>query len=218
VKLGWGEYGPEPLAVRRRYFLAVVFEIEPQSLSELTDPLFYADDSEDDPVNVFRLADALCKHLAAWQRRWHLADQWCFETALTFLRSHDHSSGAMAHALLCLSEWFKEFAQFCGVVSCDTRPELEALTWDPSRITWANFEQELSAYRNRIEASVSAQGFEKTPDKRNPEHHRWLARYQVKGKSVADIWRSLNGDNRTSRAVEKAVQDTADDIGLTLRQ
>jgi hypothetical protein len=99
--------------------------------------------------------------------------------------------------------------------------------WDPTMDTRTEFEKSakdlfqksLGAYCDLVEAAAIDQGLRKTRSKRTPEHYRWLARFQVKGESPADIWRSLpTGDSRSRRAVEKAIQEAARDIGLTLRE
>jgi hypothetical protein len=99
--------------------------------------------------------------------------------------------------------------------------------WDPnlySRGTFEaavrnRFEQSLREYCDRVLAEARAQGLVKTEEKRNPDHYFWLAQYQVSQKSPADQWRSLpQGESRTRRAVEKAIRETARELGLTPRQ
>jgi hypothetical protein len=80
------------------------------------------------------------------------------------------------------------------------------------------FETALRQYCDGMETRAQAHGFDKSREQRSLEHYRWLARFQVNGESPAAIWRSLPArDNRTRRAVEKAIRDTARRIGLTLR-
>jgi len=83
------------------------------------------------------------------------------------------------------------------------------------------FKQELEGYIERARTAAKGHGAVPTIVKGTEfdEHLTWLARFVSKGERPADIWKSLPlGDNRQRRAVEKAIRDTADLIGLTLHE
>lgn len=79
----------------------------------------------------------------------------------------------------------------------------------------AEFERQLTAQLDAIEAEAQAAGDEPTPIKRTgAEHFRWLVRYQVRGERFAHIARDVC---RGTPTVKEAVQETAALLDLPLR-
>jgi hypothetical protein len=140
--------------------------------------------------------------------RWHLTDNWCWQL------------------LFQIAMFGQPVRHFAKIEKSSFQFEDEG--WDYTTVPYAQFEdrilaqvkQKLSEYRINAENEAAAHGLPKTTEKRERVHYRWLARYQVKGESATDIWGSLqNGEKRaTPRAIQKAIHDTAESIGLTLRQ
>lgn len=212
-----GEYLDEAVRWWRLYFLHVVFELEPESYQSLMAPMAEVPDEPTDDFDGEAFLDRFFPHLLLWQLRYHLTDPWCGDVVfdLAFL-------GRLGDKCIAPKLDPSQLKQEYGL----TPLRFELRTWDftdSTRETFeaqarAAFEQALHDYCDDAERKARDLNFERVPEKRNPEHFRWLARYQVKGESAGDIWRSLNGDSRSRRAVEKAIRDTASDIGLTLLQ
>ena len=82
----------------------------------------------------------------------------------------------------------------------------------------AHSKKELDAYIERTSATAEAAGAVRTPIRiasKLEEHLSWLVRFQLKGVTMGDIWRSSK--DRGRRAFEKAIRETADLVGLILR-
>jgi hypothetical protein len=82
------------------------------------------------------------------------------------------------------------------------------------------FKQRLQEYRFSIEDQTSEFGVSAPPQIKQPEHYRWLALYQVRRMSPAQIADTMSDDEQTiiENTVLKAVGKTAGLIGLTLRE
>ena len=93
-------------------------------------------------------------------------------------------------------------------VTADTRAGYEAAAR-------AAFERVLSLYCDRVERDARDLAFfEPTPEKRNPEHYRWLVGYQAYGWSVNAIADATGKDHA---GVHRAIHHTARELGLTPR-
>jgi hypothetical protein len=247
------EYGPAEYALQGLFFRSA-FEVEPRCFSTLLDILpdcpANAVFGESSIITVaekiklwgesWHLTDAWCGDgaLALLLVLSHFADiavKHCDirPTADTVPLSHGH--------FLMLDEAFAQMALIFGhppfLANSISEPDttiipLEISRWDPTKTTWEIYEKYFLGecrkaacnYRYDVEAEATAQGFKKTIAKRNPEHCLWLARYQIKGERISDIWHSKlkNGKRRnkgeiTYNAVDKAIRDSARAIGLTLR-
>jgi hypothetical protein len=115
----------------------------------------------------------------------------------------------------------------------EPRLSFDCAAWDVTTTTRSNyeaearaaFERQLRFYCNLLEEDARRARFEQTPEKRNPDHYRWLARNYCLGETPAHLWRSLlrnpkrrHPDEPTRRAVEKAIHDTARVLGLSLHK
>jgi hypothetical protein len=155
-------------------------------------------------------SEPLRRALLRWARRWHLCDNWCLDWALEQLHTWPPDDPP-SYSL-----------DIAGVLTSPTepprlpayRPQLQTRAWYLD-----STQKLLEKYCTEVERVMGDAGLKPTPVKRIDQHFEWLARYQIKGESPADIWRSLpQGDNRGRRAVEKAIHDTARAIGLTSRK
>jgi len=73
------------------------------------------------------------------------------------------------------------------------------------------FERELTAYLDQIEVTATERGFALTPEKRTDAGFTWLARVIVDEASRQEIADEVG---RTRRAVEQAVRETAELVGI----
>lgn len=110
----------------------------------------------------------------------------------------------------------------------DAGPQLKwfdfGAAWYPHRESWTTFsrwvkerfEAELRAYRDYTDHEMEQEGFVRNDRKTAPPelHFDWLVHYQVQGWSYQKIATQYR---KSRKAVEGAVKDTAQLIGLTLR-
>jgi hypothetical protein len=165
--------------------------------------------------------------LEKWARRWNLCESWCLVWAI---QTMIHWRFATFDPATTPPQWHYPW----GKESVEV-PALEIYFGDWQFATQHRagfeafarqlFERRLKQYCVQVERLAT--GFQLTPEKRQPEHFAWLARAAVKGERPADIWKSLGppgvrAGKRTlatrggliRRAVEKAISDTASQIGL----
>jgi hypothetical protein len=85
----------------------------------------------------------------------------------------------------------------------------------PDQETRADYLKRVGGYADLVEGVLLSTGWQSAPAKQYERVHlRWLARFQVKGESVAAIVRTVRPDRRN---VERALQQMASLIGLTRR-
>jgi hypothetical protein len=232
-----GEYGPaEPAALRGR-FLRAVFEVAPESFSSLVALLPRCSKRKlAEWAKRWHVTDLWC--IEGVTALLCVVGHYSMSASRIMREGSDHDPKGRPLTVNDFQPLDYLFAQFAA--AGDLPPFLAALplppaprpfrfehpAWDATLSTRTEFEaairsafdKALHQYWKRIETAACAQGFRRTRDKRNPEHLYWLARYQVRHESPAAIWRSLPArDNRTRRAVEKAIGDAARAIGLTRR-
>jgi hypothetical protein len=203
MRLGQGEYVHSALVLEREQFFYSIFEVEPESRTLLDDvrglPL------RDTLLEWEEYSNRAAQTAAAWVKRWHLLDEWCARMAEEFFVL----GNAFYLPPRSTGRSFRFERPFYWHRGTSTRAAAEAAAR-------AVFEYTMRDSFDNEERQARAEGLEKAP-KRNPEHYRWLARYQCKGESTVSIWKSLNGDRRTYEAVKKAIRETAVEIGLTRR-
>jgi hypothetical protein len=212
-----------PLLGRAR-FLEAVAKIETRVLESL----------RDGPYQVWlkhrqglTSVEAVDQSLEEWARTWHLTDPWCKDWAHKTFQPWLLEGDALAW---CPVSYFFDLSAIMdryGFTFSYDDP------WFPSDEPWSayagrvrqEFESALEGYRVCVEKIIDAEGEQIPRGSRSPEHFEWLALYQVKGMTYADIWRRFplrdpRGAPGTSRAsvVEKACKRLASVIGLTLRQ
>ena len=221
-RVGLGLVGP------RTDFLRACFKVEPQIYTDLFDPM---PDAEVFPSQIVSYL------VRKWGERWYLTDRWCLELAelavLSEWIAHGYSEEPpdvdaflLAHAVLMRSypddseqaqaalNRFHRMRGFIEYVSLGQPKPFEFRAQWGDRDTRTRFKRELDEYNDNIKKRAAR--FDKTPEKRNPEHYHWLALNQIKGKSAAAIADSLNnGDRRSREAVKKAIRELRKELGLT---
>lgn len=238
------ETGPySALASLRDRFMSIAFEVEPaleQSLWALYDSVLKGnpvwltastttiklvsnDQPHDSAFDLSPPSDKAItlarKTLEPWAAEHSLADSWCVEWIIE-QKLLERWVGERGAAGVTLKIW-------TGPAPLERSPLSFVLEgWLPSdeglaqfeRRVRAQFEAQLASYCDKVNHQALALGYVPTPARREADPHlTWLARFQVKRESPADIWRSFEGDNRTRRAFEKAIRETATLLGLTLR-
>jgi hypothetical protein len=219
ARLGFGEYATDEatLTISRAYFLRAVQRTVPEVLTSLAgEPLeaycrAVADASQH---TVYR------KALQQWAERWHLEADWCLDTAMRTLRVWAVQPAGSP----LLGEWdYPAVSYFTPSVQpfSFTHPGWEPSAGFTTRAEAAQamrviFEAELSTYLDDMEAAAVAIGMQRSPEKRNPEHFMWLARYQVEGHSYHHL--AKNVVYRDRKSVAEGVQQVAGAIGLPLRE
>lgn len=219
------DFGTLTAEGHRTVFLSAVFEVECKAKLSLMELLPDCPEGHYRDIHSRKFA-SIRRKLRGWAQRWHLTDRWCRNTALgllLFLRYHAAMERPQEFTWKGTApDVMKPAIPLCPEFSFLVRPgwDVLAMTRDAfeAKVRGA-FQEALKEYCDRREVAARAHGLQKAPaEKRTLEHYRWLARYQVKGESFADIWRSLpQGDDRDRRAVEVAIHRTADEVGLTLR-
>jgi hypothetical protein len=184
------------------------------------------------PSEVLRLHESV----RAWADRWHIAEEWCIEQALWALSYWSNQEDLRVERQLPLLQadelgvqlgWDLEIPQYltyrCTPIGRrEQRFAFEHEGWELIKIARveaeqrlrAAFEEELSAYLDRMEHLATTRGLVPVPQKRGVEHFEWLVRYQVQGHSYQAIAREACRDRKT---VADAVRETAALLQLSLR-
>jgi hypothetical protein len=227
---GGGEYagdaGPfSGLNELRARFMMAAFQCEPELEAELT-RLYesqlrgrsswlksdFGGGLAPPSQEAFDLARTLLK---LWGEQFQLRDQWCLDWA-------------WAEKLAVW--WAQERKQFGVIQSFWSGPppvradplRVEASAWDVTGSTRSTFEELAreqfertpGEYCEQLEAAARSAGYVRTKERRNPDHFRWLASYQVCRFSRSAIADAI-GFHR--QAVQYAIRGLAREIGLTLR-
>ena len=198
-----------PIIAARVQFLIVAAQRYQSMMTELTVDSYRA--------YIEGARDALESALGAWQSRWNLNDAWVREIVLQTFTDWRFFRGRVG-------------AEWCGSGTAVPAnwPRFTSAPWYPD-VSREDFERATIVALRRWIGAVERERRERASkwgakseesdelDIRSPEHLDWLARYQVGREGMGDIWRSLQSDSRTRRAVEQAIQRSAEGIGLTLR-
>ncbi len=155
--------------------------------------------------------------LLAWGTSWALTDDWILDragaTVLAWLR---------APSVFRKPRW-----QFGATITWAMGRApfgFEHEGWDPSMDARVEVEAEmrqafqgaLRRYLRKREQDARAEGLRRAPGLREaPAHVRWLAHYQVAGRSMEEIARHVHRDRTT---VRDAIHWMARFLGLTLRR
>jgi hypothetical protein len=255
AQLGGGWYDPhdpesQPIQHARLLFLSRIKATAPEVLESLRDAVLpaytYRHDGEPlswgtlrgigDRIQSLppeRQADALAlwgapdprplvNAMRAWAARYKLADDWLMDDALHTVLMWAGTPQLIASLNFHPDGW--------GCAIPEPRPLV--LMWEPTMLTWAEFERqaqyEMQQYRAHVEEWAAGLGLKPSPEKNAPRrtgdaglHFEWLVRYQVQGwthQQIATHYRrSYATDRRKSDPVSRALRDTAALIGLTLR-
>jgi hypothetical protein len=130
-----------------------------------------------------------------WVEEFWLKDDWCISNVLCFLY------------------YWAQFPQCKDLPYMGSSRESERSYNNPTFY-------EPKEIENRLKATISKQiesGFVETPEKHDLRHFEWLVYRQVERLSCAEIARKSNLHEDSSRSVQKATNELADFIGLTLR-
>ena len=229
-RAGGGEYAADAgpfsgLNDLRARFMRAAFQCEPELEAELS--RLYSSELRGRPNwlnsdiagnmappsdEAFALARPLLKH---WGEQFGLRNQWCLD---------------WAWAEKLADWWAQERKQFgvvqsfwVGAAPIRAQPlRVEASSWDITGNTRSSFEKQareqfertLGEYCDQLEAAAHTAGYVRTKERRNADHFRWLALYQVCRFSQNAIAQAV-GFNR--QAVQFSIRGLAKEIGLTLR-
>ena len=106
-----------------------------------------------------------------------------------------------------------------GGVYIESRPPDESpRPYDPVVETRSEYIASLEPYLDKQEAVFRSIGFHKTKLKRKRVHFEWLVRYQIQSWSQRQIADAYSDTTLTEDAIGKAVRETAELVGLTVRQ
>jgi hypothetical protein len=161
------------------------------------------------------------KALEPWGREHNLSDAWCIEWIVDN-KLRDRQAQERGAVGVTIGMW---------VAPAPLKPirfDLDLEGWRPEdegradfvHRSRAQFEPMLAQYCKKVEGLAIGAGYVLVPNRPQVEEHlAWLARHQVRHEAPAEIWKSLKAEhrNRSRRAVEKAIRETALLIGLTLR-
>ena len=232
----------------RKAFLTAAGHVEPALLDSLSQrPLEAFVRSVKDPnlmifdwrqVEVTRSFRELRGAVLEWSSRWKLTGRWCLESIVQTL-----SWWHLRPFELAQKTWHHE--ELTSQPFPVPRPELKLRPWDPTLLTRSDYEDEvrsiidrqIARYLDEVEERARAAGLIKTPERREPEHFYWLARYQIKGERPAEIaegrdlggcWSRIGSSSEEEaalardraakvQAVKKAIARLAKFISLTPR-
>ena len=194
---------------------------------------------------IFPARGVLDGYLQAWKRQWRLPDPWvdvlACETLVIAGRLHQKNQGPLKRFVtFSISANKALFRRKSNRSSSKTRaipttldlPEIDctypdgspAPVWDPFHESRAAAKQQLmkllevalDQFLDGIEKPWKSTCYIPTPVKRHPEHFDWVVHYQVLGRSYGTIQKTL-APGVSRQAIAKAVKETAELIGLTLR-
>lgn len=176
---------------------------------------------EGEAEEITEKAAVFCRRLALWEQQYGLTDEWMREVA------RDTLDAWYRHGVPELLRW-----QPSGIVFFPRRFPSFTVTcsgWDPERETQAKyeagarrlFEKELDRHTRSVGDTVTALGWERTPEKNNMEHFSWLIRYHCLRETqvqVASEHRKPTGEKGVALChVSTTVNELARLVGLTLR-
>jgi hypothetical protein len=163
---------------------------------------------------------ALDKALTEWARKFNLTDSWLLDLSLQTLYRWESNASALQDL-----HWADRGYETPPVIltSEEARFHFSDPGWLPAHETWrqyeakikSNFNHQLEEYKSRTVNLAEGRGFEQQPEVRNPNHFKWLARYQVLGESPSKIADHFNVPDENT--IWRAVTKTADQIGRMLR-
>ena len=213
----------------RELFLSAVAAVAPEALAALerdVGPAARNAEPPDDSVDFERWFAAQVEPLLTpWQKRWNLGESWVRTAAVQTLNDWSAEEGlktirevwpAMDSLTADLSGYKEQefiFTAIPWISYQETRKAAEA------RLRGA-FDDYLGGYLDAVEKADQARGMVRSPEKRGrrgekPDmHFEWLARFQVQEWSYGKI---ASYYQVSPRAVEDAVRETSELIGLTRR-
>ncbi len=181
-----------------------------------------------------------------WARKWHLPDPWILDAAFRTLRALEHCPtfdeymppyfmdlrDPSAHKPRNLAELLEQDAgelfeeRLLGV---EGPLSFQHAAWYPfweTRTAYEErarkaFDEALRCHLDAGEESATQAGFVRSPEKRGQfkarplQHFKWLVCYQIQGRSRKEI---ADEYGRAKTSVSDALRNTANLIGLTLRQ
>jgi hypothetical protein len=240
ARLFWGEYEPKDrelsVSVARVAFLNAVRVHIPEVLKELSGQAFERYNNLGAPhlewwqVKYHNCNISLRRSLLDWARVWHLEEEWCLQHALTTMLDWHHFPLDLKNL-----KWQQGGGSWMvPLTENERRFVFEHPGWEPTydyrksikQEIIQMFNQHLNVYLDRMESLVRERGYIKTKSKNEPEHFEWLACFQVKGMSYAEIKDKFKPQASSqmkiylsddTKAIRKAINDVAKYIGLQLR-
>jgi hypothetical protein len=158
--------------------------------------------------------------LQAWGKSWGLTDPWCLVLARVTSDWYRRDPSMPGWQFEGKETWAGSYG--FKIEPLWVGPFRHHPTWFRRSVfkQWvlARVSQALDDYCDRIDAEASASGLKRMPRKKGIQHFDWLARYQVRRESFADIARNapyrFAGGRQT---VRKAVVELAKYLCLALR-
>jgi hypothetical protein len=197
LRLGLGEFvtgGPNYVA--RWEFLAAIRELLPEVMEELSKIAESTADTSD--------------QFDDWLRRWHLSDDWLKAVASETLRRwQDHPVAREAKS------WHGHGFGWWEPANRPAPP----VPWDPRTETEGSYRGRIDKYIAEMKAAEAELGMLLSPEKRNFDHFKWLALYQVAARTQASISEQFQDENGKPDvpAVSRGINDAAALVGIRLR-
>ena len=139
--------------------------------------------------------EKLREQVLTWANRYGLSDNWC-----------------VGYAILLMNSW-AQFPQLRGTLPYTASPAREPTTTacDPAFADLGRIERELRR-------ALKAPGMVPTPKSVSFVHYEWLTQYAVRGLSYTEVQSTFTQRRQhyELKAIQKAVRQSADRIGLTL--
>jgi len=207
---------------KRRRFMEVVVELEPMVLEKLRamyDQLTTA--------GIEWRYPAFPPALEEWGDNWWLKDFWCFDWARESFR--EWAKLPAQWDTESMESLRRRWHRAGGTIPGDV-PEGASFQLQPIR-AWSVLRESERVFRKRARRQfydelnsyieirrVAAKAARAVPPaiKRQDVHFFWLARYQVKGETVASVAEN-NAAGLTFAAIFNAINRTAAELGLTIR-
>ena len=153
----------------------------------------------------------LKESLLEWGARFHLTEDWCYETALTTVRTWVESPTTYEGR-----EWRTGGAGGMDDIEFRFR---HAPTFETRESAHRRFRRELREfYEIEIPKRAAELGLQRTRKTPKPEHLEWLVKFQVLEMSWADIWYKDHSTGSKRDNILKSARRAAELIGLTLRE
>ena len=210
-----------PLFVRPNLIEVSFFGAQPQlEYSQLSDLLYWKNIEHFlDQFEVRQLRDAVL----GWALKFNLTDEWVLDRAMQTLyrwRKTPETENAWGS--------FPIFAGDGLIIEATERLfDFQHEGWGVEFEPWDEFlqrfqsdlDKKLDVYRQRVLNIAQTRGWTQRPNiLYKPGHFQWLAVFQTRGKSPAEVLEDTNMREMDPSTALKAIQNVADAIGLTLRK
>ena len=239
TRLAGGEYlrvghqGDSQTANARRFFVDVIQEVVPEFFAELQTAVYPK------YVVCARRAKRDKRGAGHWEPGWYFST-WEAQLGRTrfkpLLLAWANKFGAaretwmLEGALESMSAWYRvpgvspgDLRRFCRPIAGKVLVDYEGLSfedpgWNPQFETLASFRrrlhkrfsQELERYERRIRVLIESQGGRRAQRTFSADNCRWLALYQMRGKSLVEIEDLRGSDKGDESTVSKGIKAAVD--------